>query len=219
VNPHSRILLLDRFYLRYLDDEASAAFIATVSQHYLVSTLERLVDCGSTLSRRGAVLALGFLGRYDSNPVLGRALRDQDQVVGVLAENAIREVWCRDGSETQRQGLGIVSRLNNSFRFGEAVELATELIEEAPCFAELWNQRAIAHYRLEDYEEAANDCQQTLELNPFHFNAAVGMAHCYLELGEGYAALECFRRAVDLNPHLEAVRGQIEFLERALEEI
>jgi tetratricopeptide (TPR) repeat protein len=181
--------------------------------------LERLAEYGGTLSRRGAVLALGFLGLYESNSVLGRTLRDGDQTVSMLAENAIREVWCRDGSETQRQGLGIVIRLNNSFRFGEAVELATELIAEAPRFAELWNQRAIAHYRLEDYEEAANDCQQTLELNPFHFNAAVGMAHCYLELGEGYAALECFRRAVDLNPRLDAVREQIEFLQRALEEI
>jgi hypothetical protein len=46
----------------------------------------------------------------------------------------------------------------------------------------------------------------------------VGMAHCYLETGEAFAALECFRRAVELNPNLESVRGQIEFLERALEE-
>ena len=93
-----------------------------------------------------------------------------------------------------------------------------ELIEQAPSFAETWNQRAIAHYRLRHFEDAANDCQQTLELNPYHFGAVVGMAHCYLELGEGFAALECFRRAIELNPNLEAVQEQIEYLERALKE-
>jgi tetratricopeptide (TPR) repeat protein len=39
-----------------------------------------------------------------------------------------------------------------------------------------------------------------------------------LELGEGFAALECFRRAIELNPNLEAVQEQIEYLERALKE-
>jgi tetratricopeptide (TPR) repeat protein len=184
----------------------------------MTSTLERLAEFGGELTRRGAVLALGFLGGYESNPVLGRALRDPDRVVGILAEHSIRELWYRDGSESQRQKLAIILRLNNSMRFDEAIEQATELIEEAPGFAEAWNQRAIARYRLKRFEEAANDCQQTLELNPYHFGAAVGMAHCHLELAEGFAALECFRRSIGLNPNLEAVKGQIDFLERALKE-
>lgn len=210
--------LLDRLYLRYLDDENSAGFIASVSSHYMTSTLERLAEYGEEPTRRGAVLALGFLGGYESNPILGRALRDPDRVVGILAEHSIRELWYRDGNESQRQKLAIILRLNNSMRFDEVVEQATELIEEAPGFAEAWNQRAIAHYRLKQFDEAANDCQQTLELNPYHFGAAVGMAHCHLELSEGFAALECFRRSFELNPNLEAVKGQIDFLERALKE-
>ncbi|MCH5377681.1 MAG: tetratricopeptide repeat protein [Planctomycetes bacterium] len=213
------IPLIDRLYLRYLDEESSANFVASVSRHYLTSTLERLAVVGQRLSRRGAVLALGFLGSYESNATLGRALKDGDRIVRILAENSIREVWCRDGSETQRQQLAILVRLNHGYQFEEALEIASLLIQQAPRFAEAWNQRAIAHYRLGQFEAAANDCQQTLELNPCHFGAIVGMAHCYLEMGEGFAALECFRRAVEVHPGLEAVRGQIEFLERALEEI
>ncbi|MBC8874058.1 MAG: tetratricopeptide repeat protein [Planctomycetes bacterium] len=214
----NRFPLLDRLYLHYLEDEDSAAFIVRVSRHYMTSTLERLAEYGEEMARRGAVLALGFLASYESNPVLGRALKDRDRVVRILAENAIREMWYRAGSESQRQQLAIIIRLNDSYRFEEAVEQSTDLIEQAPGFAEAWNQRAIAHYRLRHFEDAANDCQQTLELNPYHFGAAVGMAHCYLELGEGFAALECFRRAIDLNPNLEAVKGQIEYLERELKE-
>jgi len=218
VSIDNRFPLLDRLYLHYLEDEDSAAFIVRVSRHYMTSTLERLAEYGEEMARRGAVLALGFLASYESNPVLGRALKDRDRVVRILAENAIREMWYRAGSESQRQQLAIIIRLNDSYRFEDAVEQSTDLIEQAPGFAEAWNQRAISHYRLRHFDEAANDCQQTLELNPYHFGAAVGMAHCYLELGEGFAALECFRRAIDLNPNLEAVKGQIEYLERELKE-
>ena len=73
--------LLDKFYLRYLDDEDSAAFITAISQNYLVSTLERITEIGGRASRRGAVLALGFLGTYQSNAILGHALSDPDRVV------------------------------------------------------------------------------------------------------------------------------------------
>ena len=218
MSANGRHPLLDKIYLRYLDDQNSAAFIALVSRHYMTSTLERLAQFGNDLTRRGAVLALGFLGGYESNAVLGRALKDRDPLVCLLAEDAIRRVWYRDGTPWQRQQLDVVMRLNDSLRFEEAVEQATGLIQQAPTFAEAWNQRAIAHYRLKQYEQAARDCLQTMELNPYHFAAAVGMAHCHLEMGEGYAALECFRRAVELNPNLEGVKEQIDFLERALKE-
>jgi tetratricopeptide (TPR) repeat protein len=210
--------LIERFYQEYLEEEDSAAFVTKVSRRYLNSTLERMAVSGGPLSRRGAVLALGFVGHYDSNSSLGHSLRDNDRVVRVLAENSIREVWLRDGSDAQRHTLVMLIRLNQSSQFEEAIAIGSLLIDQAPQFAEAWNQRAIAHYRSGDFEAAANDCQQALELNPYHFGSLVGMAHCYLEMGEGFAALDCFRRAVEVNPSLEAVRGQIEFLERALEE-
>jgi hypothetical protein len=43
------------------------------------------------------------------------------------------------------------------------------------------------------------------------------MGHCYLEMDDPFAALECFRRAVKLNPDLEDVRAQIDYLQRTLE--
>lgn len=215
---NTRHPLLTKWYLRYLDDADAAGFIASVSQRYLQATLERVAENSVPLDRRGAVLALGFLGDIRCNEVLGRALRDRDRSVRILAENSIREVWLRDGLPAQRQELEILIRLNDSNDHEEVIERATRLIDEAPGYAEVWNQRAIAYFQLRRFEDAAEDCQQTLSLNPLHFIAALGMGHCYLELGEGFAALECFRRSVDLNPELEAVRGQIRYLRRALED-
>ncbi|QDU26133.1 Tetratricopeptide repeat protein [Anatilimnocola aggregata] len=208
---------LDQLYHRYLDTEESAGFVQGVSEHYLLSTLERLANYGQHVSRRAAVLAISFLGDYSHNATLGRALHDHDRAVRLLADNGIRTLWLRDGSEQQQQSLQVICRLNDSQHHAEAIEAAGQLIDEAAWFAEAWNQRAIGYFATQRWEDAANDCHQTLEINPYHFGAAVGMGHCYLEMDDPFAALECFRRAVKLNPDLEDVRAQVDYLQRTLE--
>jgi tetratricopeptide (TPR) repeat protein len=108
--------------------------------------------------------------------------------------------------------------MNTSRQFDESVQLCTELIDDVPSFAEAWNQRAIAHFHSQRFEESANDCHQTLELNPYHYGAACGMAYSYLEMNDAMAALECFHRALKLNPSMEGVRAQAQFVQRSLEE-
>lgn len=207
-----------RAFRCYLTDEDSARFISDVSQRYTVSTLERLAESGDRTARRAATMALGFLADYESNHVLGRRMNDDDRSVRLLAENGIRELWCRDGNATQQIQLQNIIRLNRACQYEQAAIEATSLIQEAPWFAEAWNQRGIALYSMGRYREATEDCHQTLELNPYHYAAAVGMAHCYLELDNAKAALECFQRALRLNPDLEDVRTRISFLRQAFEE-
>lgn len=209
--------VLDSLYREFLLQEDTASFIRKVALRYTPATLERLATHGTTTSRRGAILALGFVGDYESNPVLGRALVDRDRGVRMLAENGIRAVWCRAGSEIQRQQLETIIRLNQSEQHQDALRRATSLIHNAPWFAEAWNQRAIAHFQLAHYLEGARDCHQTLEINPYHFGAAAGMGHCQLKLSQPAAALESFRRALKLNPGLESIRAHAAALERALE--
>jgi hypothetical protein len=67
--------LLDAFYQRYLTDETSARYVAEVSRHYTLGTLARLAAGGSRTTRRAAVLSIGFLGNFDNNDLMGRALR------------------------------------------------------------------------------------------------------------------------------------------------
>jgi tetratricopeptide (TPR) repeat protein len=208
---------LERLYHQYLETENTAAFIRGVSQRYLPGTLERLALGGGHVLRRAAVMAVGFLGDYSHNAILGRALNDHDRGVRLLADSGIRQLWRRDGNPRQRQLLARICRLNQNDQFAETIHAATELIDEAAHFAEAWNQRAVAHFALARFEDAANDCHQTLELNPYHFGAAVGMGHCYLQLDEPLAALENFRRALAINPDMEEVRAQIHELRRTIE--
>jgi len=205
-------------YHQYLDDQDTASFVAKASRRYTQGTLQRLAENDSPGVRRSAVLALGFVGDYESNAILGRALQDEDRTVRTLAQNSIRNVWNRAGSDEERQMLETLIRLSSAQHFEEAVRRAGELIQRAPWFAEAWNQRAIAHFSLGHYAEAIRDCHQTLEINPYHFAAAAGMGQAYLQLGNTLSALESFRRALRLNPDLEAVRVQVSRLTRLIED-
>lgn len=208
--------LLTEYYERYLQDQDSTAFIRRTSARYTVGTLERLLEHPRRDVRRSAAMALGYLATYGSNQALGRALCDDDRTVRLLAESGIRNLWTRAGSAEQRQRLGVVIQLNLSQQYSEAILCATELIEEASHFAEVWNQRAIAQYNLGRFAESIRDCHQALEINPYHFGAAAGMGQCYLQLGQRVYALESFRRALRLNPNLEGIRAGIAHLERIL---
>ena len=204
-------------YHEYLDRQDSERFIGRVSKWYGAGTLERLARHGTREVRRAAVLALGFLGGYNSNHALGCALMDKDRTVRALADNGIRTLWTRAGNEAERRELSVIVRLNAAQLFRDAIERATKLIDRAPWFAEAWHQRAVAHFALGRFVESIRDCHQSLEINPYHFLAATSMGKAYLELQNSVSALECFRRALRLNPDLEAVRAQVARLTRAVE--
>jgi tetratricopeptide (TPR) repeat protein len=40
------------------------------------------------------------------------------------------------------------------------------------------------------------------------------MGQCYLQLGQRSEALDSFRQALELNPNLEGVRAQVQYLQR-----
>ncbi len=164
------------------------------------------------------MLAIGLLGDFGSNATLGHALVDIDRGVRMIAENGIRSLWCRWGTSSQRRRLNTVIRMNSAPQppRRRPPPEASHLIDTAGELAEAWNQRAVAYFGLGQFDESIRDCQQTLELNPYHFAAAAGMGQCHLQLGDRRSALESFRWAVRLNPGLETARVQVQHLERTL---
>ena len=203
-------------YERYLHDQDSAHFIKAVAEHYTCATLERLAQMSNRSGRRAAVLALGFMGDYGSNAVVGRTLTDRDRGVRTIAENAIQDLWRRVGSREQRLSLRCIERMNQTKRYDDAIRMATELIHESPWIAEAWRQRGAAHFHLSQYEAAIRNCHQALEINPYHFAAAAGIGQSYLMQDNPVAALDAFRRALRLNPGLEDVRAEVIKLQRSM---
>ena len=208
---------LDRFYQRFLTEENSADFILAVSTKYNLASLERLATGGGNISRRAAILAIGFLGDFSNNEVVGRALNDQDRAVRMLADHGIRELWQRQGTMAQQQLLKRIFRLVAQSQMEEAIMAATQLIEVNPEFSEAYSQRAIAFCALGDYEAGLVDCREALQFNRFHFPAAIGLAHCCMQIDEASGALAGYRLALNINPDLDSVRHQVSRLERMLE--
>jgi tetratricopeptide (TPR) repeat protein len=208
--------LLVAYYKRFLTNQDSSAFVAEVNRRYECATLERLVAIGEPMTRRAAVLAISCLGDYSSNAVLGRALVDRDRGVRTLADNGIRDLWCRAGTQRQQRALKAIVRFNRTQRYDDAVQAATRFLHSAPCIAEAWYQRGAAYYHLDHFHEAIRDCHEALEINPYHFTAAAGIGQCYLMLENPISALESFRRALRLNPGMEEVRVKVIQLQRTL---
>jgi tetratricopeptide (TPR) repeat protein len=205
-------------YEHYLDEQDAAAFMRRVAEHYAQGTLQRLAVHPLREIRRASILAMGLSGDYECNHTLGRALLDEDRTVRTLADNALRAVWARAGSLKDQQELGAIVRCNAGQQHAEAARRAGKLLERAPWFAEVWHQRGVAQFALGRYSEAIRDCHETLEINPYQFVAAATMGQAYLELKNPVSALECFRRALRLNPDLEGVRAQVVRLARMVED-
>jgi tetratricopeptide (TPR) repeat protein len=102
--------------------------------------------------------------------------------------------------------------------FLAAAGIFSELIERAPKFAEGWNKRATAYYKLGEYEASMRDVGAVLELEPRHFAALWGMGLIYVELEADAPALRWFERAQRVHPHLQGASERVAELRRRLED-
>jgi tetratricopeptide (TPR) repeat protein len=212
LEPHTAGLLVD-YYGAFLRDQDLDAFRLNVATRYTEGTLARLTQSGPLQARRAAVLALGLVGTYGSNEIVGKALRDPDAVVRSLAQNALWAIWFRADSAENNAILQQVHDLIERGRNDQAQELATKLIARAPDFAEAYNQRAIAAFGQGRYAESAADCRRVLERNPYHIGALSGLAQCCLQLDDRKEALRTFRRALKVQPYSYGLQQTVAALE------
>src|SRR5262249_17040641 len=182
--------------------EGLKGFKKKLAARYTEGTLQRLLESSHTLARRAAVVALGLVGTIRSNQAVAGMLYDEDGKVRQFAADALWLLWFRADKPENNRELQRLMRLANDDKGDPAKALAglSALIKKAPRFAEAYNQRAILHYRSEQYSEAIADCETVLKLNPYHFGAASGLARSYLELKKPRAALKAYRSALRINP-------------------
>ncbi|MDR1384899.1 MAG: tetratricopeptide repeat protein [Planctomycetaceae bacterium] len=200
---------LTSFYLEYLQEHDVASFVKRAARYYDQTTIMRLASSEQVDTRRAAAMALGFLGDYGANSVLGVLLTDADRSVRLLAESSIKNVWTRDGSEQQRHELRRAMRNIAAHDFEEAIRVTNNLLDEKPLYAEARNQRGIALFAVGDYEDAIEDCKIVIDINSYHFGAAIGIGHAYLQLKNKELAIVHFQQALQINPNLESIRRRL----------
>jgi tetratricopeptide (TPR) repeat protein len=190
-------------------------FTRQAQQRYTEGTLLRLLQAGDVLARRAAVYALGLMGTPAVNEALAVCLHDEDEEVARLAADALGTLWFRGDTAAHSDELHRLVRLEDMEKLRAGLN---DLIARAPRFAEAYNQRAIAEFRLRQYERSSGDCETALKLNPHHFGAQAGLGQCYLRLRKHRAALRAFRIALRINPRLEGVAEAVRALENRLGE-
>ena len=132
------------------------------------------------------------------------ASKDEAEAKGIA--NLIERRWARSGSDTADL---LMSRAGEALG-GDDAALAIELLDRAtqlkPDCAEAWHRRAAAFYRLEDPVDALADLNRALTYEPRHFNAWMALGHVRMAAGDKRRALEAYRKALALHPHLEDVK-------------
>lgn len=123
-------------------------------------------------------------------------------------------LWLAHDSERVMQAMEEARSALGASRLAQAEGHLDRVVQQAPGYAEGWNQRATVRYLRGRYAESAADIRRVLALEPRHFGALEGLGLIYLELGLEGAALSAFERALAVNPHLPAAREHVRALRR-----
>ena len=140
-------------------------------------------------------------------------LLNADEAAAERIEQDIWREWSKSGSAAMDLLLLRGRDAMAAGDTGQAIEHLTVLTDHAPEFAEGWNARATAYYQAGEYGPSIEDIGQTLTLNPRHFGALSGLGMIFEELGKTDKALEVYRAALAIHPHLGGVLESVERLE------
>ncbi len=188
--------------------------LALLKSRYTSEQITKLLRSPHEDARKVAALAIGLVGGKCCIKDLSALLKDPDPIVNQMVEHALWSIWFRCGSAEANHQLARGAEAIERRDFDHAVHHLERAIQIDPTFAEAYNQRAIASYLQEHFEQSIEDCQRAVERMPCHFGAWAGMGHCYAHEGRLAEAVEAYEQALRVNPHLDAVRQVVETLRR-----
>ena len=131
-------------------------------------------------------------------------------------EAAIWSIWMETPDPQTQRALNVGTQAMNRGVFDSALINFNIVIERDDGFAEGWNKRATLYYLMGDYQASLRDIAETLAREPRHFGALSGMGLVYLRLEDEAAALEAFRQALAVHPHLPAAQHFVRTLDEKL---
>jgi tetratricopeptide (TPR) repeat protein len=178
--------------------------------------ITRLLTSPDRDARKIALVCLAMVGDAHCVEAIQPHLQDADTTVNQMAEHALWSIWFRAGSQQANLELCRGNEAVEHRQMDLAIEHFDKAIAADPQFAEAYNQRAIARFLKEQFEESIADCRKAVRLMPCHFGALAGMGHCFLHLGQLDHALRAYERAVAINPHLQCVNQTIAEIRRQL---
>ncbi|MEX2035394.1 MAG: tetratricopeptide repeat protein [Xanthobacteraceae bacterium] len=161
-------------------------------------------------------------------PQRGDRTRNLDFLFGALkaapdaesakpVENRIWALWLASGSDTANL---LMSRAKTAIEANDldlAIKLLDAVVKTKPDYVEAWNRRATIHYMRKEFGAALLDIRQVLQREPRHFGAMSGLGMILQEFGYEKHALDVFRRALEIHPHIQKIPDLVKGLSEKVE--
>ena len=135
-----------------------------------------------------------------------------DEASSKAIEERIWALWLISGSDTCNLLMTRAKVATDAKDYDLALKLLDSIIEIKPDYVEGWNRRATIYYLKDDYAHAIADIGEVLAREPRHFGALSGLGQMLQEIGDDKDALEAYRKALAIDPHLEHILDVIKTL-------
>jgi tetratricopeptide (TPR) repeat protein len=132
-------------------------------------------------------------------------------------EARIWAIWMQTPSDTAALLMVRAKAAIDAQQLDVALTLLDATIKLRPDYVEAWNRRATLYYLKNDFARSLADIQQVLIREPRHFGALAGLGMIMQDLGDDKRALDAFRKALAINPHLEKVPDLVKTLSEKVE--
>jgi tetratricopeptide (TPR) repeat protein len=140
-----------------------------------------------------------------------------DEASAKHVEARIWAIWMQTPSDTTALLMMRAKAAMEAQNSDIALKLLDAVIKLRPDYVEGWNRRATLYYLKNDYTRSLQDIEQVLAREPRHFGALAGLGMIMQDLGDDKRALDAFRRALAINPHLDKVPELVKTLTEKVE--
>jgi tetratricopeptide (TPR) repeat protein len=140
-----------------------------------------------------------------------------DEASAKHVEARIWAIWIQTPSDTASLLMTRAKTAVDAQKIEIAIKLLDSVIKLRPDYIEAWNRRATLYYMQNDYGRSLADIREVLIREPRHFGALAGLGMIMQEVGDEKRALEAYRKALAVNPHLEKIPDQVKALTEKVE--
>ncbi len=166
--------------------------------------------------RDGARAAHGD-GNYSLDTLFSALKIAPDESSAKEIEDRIWAVWMVSSSDTCNLLMSRVKEATDDKNYDLAIKLLDAIIELKPDYVEAWNRRATVYYLKKDFGHALADIREVLAREPRHFGALSGLGLMLQDIGDDKHALEAYRKALVIDPHLEHIPDVVKTLTEKVE--
>jgi tetratricopeptide (TPR) repeat protein len=154
---------------------------------------------------------------YNLDTLFGALKIAPDEDSAKAIEQRIWATWMVSGSDTCTLLMSRVKAAADGKDYDLAIKLLNAIIEIKPDYVEAWNQRATVYYMMNDYGRSLADLREVLAREPRHFGALSGLGLILQDIGDDKHALEAYRKALAIDPHLEHIPDVVKTLTEKVE--